>query len=646
MRRQGHPRQKRAKRRILSGVIALTAKGVGYVEHEGFPEDIEIATENLRTALHRDTVEVEIPPFRVRGRVQGRVVRVLSRAKSSFVGTLREEGGRWFLAPDDRKFYATIALPPRNAGDRGKKALAALARWEPGKDPEGTVVEVIGPAGEHETEMRAIVLERGFAVGFPPEVEREAGAIPRDIPEREVARRRDFRSVPTMTIDPEDAKDFDDALSVRALAGGGHEVGVHIADVSFFVRPGSAIDREAARRGTSIYLVDRTIPMLPEVLSNDLCSLKPEEDRLAFSAVFTVGPDGAIRERWFGETVIRSAKRFTYEEAEKVLRTGTGPLAAELSVLDGVARKLRDERMREGSIAFEQDEVKFRLDADGRPVGVYKKPRLSTNLLVEDWMLLANREVAAWVYRRSKGARDRSVAFVYRVHDAPDPEKIDELAVFLKAVGYELATHRGAVSSRDINRLFKEIEGKPEENLIKTATIRSMAKAVYSTKNIGHFGLAFRYYTHFTSPIRRYPDLMVHRVMKRHLDGTPISPREFAHYERLAVQSSEREIAAVAAERESVKMKQVEFLAGRVGEAFEGVIAGVAEWGLYVEEKETKAEGLVRIRTLGGDYFIHDEKNYRLVGEKTKRVYRLGDPVRMKLVAADPAAKTLEWELL
>ncbi len=648
--------------RLFTGIISVNARGVGYVPAEGFEQDIEISFENLNTALHGDIVEVKMlgkaPPRGTRpgtapkgARFAGRVLRVVERAKVEFVGTLEEERGAWFLKPDDRRMYVDILIrKPSEPLQNNTKALVALTHWtDPQKNPEGEIKEIIGQKGEHNVEMHAIILAHGFATAFPSEVLAEAHALEkqRTIPQAEIARRRDFRTVPTFTIDPADAKDFDDALSVRELENGRVEVGIHIADPSFYVRPGTAIEREARKRATSIYLVDRTIPMLPEILSNDICSLNADEDKLTFSAVFTLDSAARVESRWFGETVINSNKRFTYEEAQEVLDARQGPYAEELHILNELAFKLRDKRFKEGSIAFDQDEVKFKLDAAGRPIAVYKKERLDTNLLIEDFMLLANSEVAEFVYNHAKKKGVRERAFIYRIHDTPKEDRLAELEIFLKAIGYELRSgSKGPVSAKNINALFKEIEGKPEENLIKVATIRSMAKAIYSTKNIGHFGLAFKYYTHFTSPIRRYPDILVHRILRHHLGGTRIPDHELEQYERLAIHASEREVEATEAERESIKYKQIEYMKERIGQTFAGVISGVAEWGVYVEESETKAEGLVRLRDLKDDFYMLDKKNYRVVGEKKKKIFALGDSVKIKLVAADLETRTIDWALV
>jgi ribonuclease R len=496
--------------------------------------------------------------------------------------------------------------------------------------------------------MRSIVAGQGFDYHFPPEVERQAEEIEatkKEFFEREIARRRDFRGVTTFTIDPADAKDFDDAISIRELENGHIELGVHIADVSAYLTPGSPMDLEAQKRATSIYLVDRTIPMLPEALSNDLCSLVPHQDRLAMSAVFEMSMQGDVYDMWYGETVINSDRRFSYQEAQEILNAGRGEHFNALLTADTIARNLREARFRNGSIGFETDEIKFELDQTGKPIRAFRKTRLDTMLMIEDLMLLANREVATWIADRSKGKGAGNV-FVWRIHDTPKPDRITELALFLKVLGYELPHKNGIVSAKDINKLFEEIQDAPERDMIETSTIRSMAKAIYSTKNIGHFGLAFDYYTHFTSPIRRYPDVMVHRIVKSHLAGHPVGAQEAAWYGRMCAQSTEREIAAMEAERDSIKLKQAEYLTGHIGEEFDGVITGINDWGIFVEESGTMAEGLVRTNTLRDDYYELVEHGFRLKGQKKKRTFSLGDKVRVRLKGVDLERKTIDWELI
>ncbi|MDE2021619.1 MAG: VacB/RNase II family 3'-5' exoribonuclease, partial [Patescibacteria group bacterium] len=505
----------------------------------------------------------------------------------------------------------------------------------------------IGKAGAHETEMRALALGQGFSSDFPPGVVKDAEYLKehgRAILEKETVnpKRRDFRDAPTCTIDPFDAKDFDDALSVRTLADGSIEVGVHIADVSFFVQSGNALDKEARERATSVYLVDRTIPMLPEILSNDLCSLNPDQDRLAVSAVFTLDRDANVTSEWFGETVIHSDKRFTYENAQEVLDAGTGTMHDELFLLLDLSKKLRARRQAKGAVDFDTTEVKVKLDENGTPLAVVLKERKATNLLIEDFMLLANEAVATHLAKLTKNGGPH-FSSLYRIHDAPDADRIENLANLLRVMGYHLKIAGGKVTGAELNKLLDAVKGKPEEYLVKTATLRSMSKAVYATRNIGHFGLAFEYYTHFTSPIRRYPDLVIHRLVKAHAGGTSITAVEMQEFDALALHASEREVAAADAERDSVKMKQVEFLAGRIGEEFDAVISGVTERGLYVEEQTTRADGMIRIKDVGDDYFEYDEKHYRLVGRRTKKAYQLGDPIRIKLIAARVTEKELDF---
>lgn len=633
------------------GVIMVRGKNVGFVSLPDQEDDVFIPTDSLGFALDGDLVRIEITKRPADRQPEGRVLEVLEKSRDEIIGVVKKKNDAFYLLPDNRRLHIRPQLPNATKTHEGMKVAASITEWEkPASDPLADIIEVLGPAGDHETEMQAIMRSGGFAHDFPQKVQERAEELHGNSealfakalsdPER-----RDMRSIPTCTIDPSDAKDFDDALSVEKLDNGHVSVGIHIADVSFYVAEGDAIDLEARERGTSIYLVDRVIPMLPEVLSNDLCSLRPDEDRLAFSAVFEMDKDGTIHDQWFGQTVIHSDKRFSYEEAQTVLDTNEGPLLEELSTLMQIGRKLRKERYKNGAIAFEQREVEFELDEAGVPIRVYTKERTETMLMIEDFMLLANRRVAEYVHNLCKESGHRE-AFIYRTHDVPDPEKIEDLATFLHALGYEFKTHKGIVKAEDINKLLEKVEGSPEENLIKTATIRSMAKAVYTTKNIGHFGLAFKFYTHFTSPIRRYPDLMAHRMLRKHLDGSRVSGKELARYEKLSVQSSEREMSAVEAERNSIKYKQVEFMEDKVGEEFTAIITGVTGWGIYVEEKESKAEGMVRLSNMKSDFFEHDPKKYRVKGSKTGATYELGQEVRVKLTKADVEERQLDFALV
>ena len=640
---------------IYEGPITMTRKGFGFFPVEGQDEDLLIPPEWTGHALSGDIVKVapmgmyRDPSGRMPERASGKVTEIVSRARETFVGTLIEEDGLTLLAPDYKKMYVPIVILDRGDAPLGYKVLVRLGEWAADKDyPLGTIEEVIGKAGVHETEMRALALGQGFASDFPPGVVADAKELEENGRARiaaEVARgtRRDFRGVPTCTIDPFDAKDFDDALSVQKLPDGNIEVGVHIADVSFFVKPGTELDKEAIARATSVYLVDRTIPMLPEVLSNDLCSLKPNEDRLAVSAVFTLDQDANIVNEWFGETVIHSDRRYTYEDAQTTLDTGAGDMHEELSTLLALSLKIRARRQAKGAIEFDTAEVKIELDETGKPIAVHLKERKATNLLIEDFMLLANEAVAKHLSKLSHNGGPHFQS-LYRVHDEPDTDRIENLAHLLRVMGYHLQTSgAGKVSGAELNKLLEAVKGKPEEYLIKTATLRSMSKAVYTTRNIGHFGLAFEYYTHFTSPIRRYPDLVIHRLVKAHAGGDPITPSEMQAFDKLAIHASERDVAAADAERDSIKMKQVEFLADRVGEIFDAVVSGVTERGLYVELNETHADGMIRIKDVGDDYFEYDEKHYRIVGKRTNKVYQLGDPIKVKLMAARIAEKELDF---
>jgi len=649
----------------FEGPITIIKTGKGFFSIDPEQDDLFVPGENLGGAFPGDTVKVTIDgedtdPRTGKKKRIGKVVEVVRRSRETFVGTLAQGGpdfgeasiGHVMLIPDWKKMYVPFVVK----GDSlplGQKVLIRYQGWSATQPyPWGTLEEIIGPAGVHETEMRAIALGGGFHSNFPPGVVAEAQKLEEtghaelsEVAEAEIkaGTRRDFRDVTTFTIDPADAKDFDDALSVRTLPNGNTEIGVHIADVSHFVVPGTPFDDEARNRATSVYLVDRTIPMLPEVLSTDLCSLNPNEDRLAVSAIFELDKNAGIVSKSFGPTVIHSDKRFAYEEAQEVLDKNEGPMLEELLTLRTLAWQIRERRVKNGAIAFDTPEVKIKLDETGKPIAVMLKERKDTNLLIEDFMLLANVAVAEFLTEQMKKAH-LTGSTIYRVHDKPDGDRIETLGQFLKVLGYHLDTGPGGqVKGAAINDLLKQVEGKPEEYLIKVATLRSMSKAVYSTKNAGHFGLAFEFYTHFTSPIRRYPDLLIHRLVKHYTVNAPFGKEAIAELDGLATHSSEREVSATEAERDSIKMKQVEFLSERIGEEFDAVISGVSDRGLYVELKETRAEGMIRIRDVGDDFFTYDEKRYRIVGERTKKEYALGDPIKVKLIAARIAEKELDF---
>ena len=637
--------------KTLEGPIAINTKGVGFFdigEKRGASKvSIEIQPKNVNRAFNGDIVLISLLGKKIKNRPQGKVEKIIKRAKDEFVGTIDKHDGKIYVIPDDRRMYVDIFLPKEKSVQKNIKVLVKVINWS---IMQGKMIKVIGQKGENNAEMESIVLEKGFRIEFPNAVELEAERIHKSYKAsfaEEIKKRRDMLGTTTFTIDPFDAKDFDDAISFKDLGDNKYEIGIHIADVSHFVTPGTELDREAEKRGLSVYLVDRTIPMLPEILSNDLCSLNPDEDKLTFSAIFTMTGDGKVLDEWFGRTVIHSNKRFAYEEAQEVIDGKlSGPYQTELRKLREIAQKLEKAKYHGGAINFETEEVKFVLDSKGKPIRVYKKSRLETHKLVEEFMLLANRSVAKFVFMSQNKGFLKGKQSVYRIHAKPDPDRIQDLATFLKALGFDLRNKEGLVTSKDINTLLKEVEGTPNEELIKTAAIRSMAKAAYSTKNIGHFGLAFSYYTHFTSPIRRYPDLLVHRFLERELSGGKIEQNEFEKFERICLASSELEKKASDAERASIKYKQVEYMQEHIGEEFTGTITGVVEWGIYIEEKETKCEGMIKIRDLGDDYFTLDEKNYTVVGQKTGKKFRLGDTVKFKVVGADLDKRALDYSLV
>jgi ribonuclease R len=629
------------------GIISITRKGVGFIDF-GDRESLVVRIGDTDTALSGDLVRFQKAGSE-RGRPAAKVVEIIERGQTTYVGRIVQEEGDWLFYADHKRTKVPFLIT-KGEQKENVKAVLEFAGWNTEKSlPEGEITEVLGAVGDHEVEMRALLLRGGFEADFPVQVENEAKELEekgQELLKAGIEGRRDMRGIPTFTIDPVDAKDFDDAISVQTLENGNYEIGIHIADVSYFVKPGMAIDDEGRKRATSVYLVDRTIPMLPHVLSENLCSLRPEEDRLAMSAIFILDKEGVIQDEWYGETAIYSDKRFSYEEAQGVLDAQDGILLEELNILNTLAKKLRARRTKRGAISFDRDEVKIEVDDNGVPVRVYLKERQDTNLLVEDFMLLANEKVSEHMTEVGKTSKTPR-PFPYRIHDSPNDEKIKILADFVKVLGYEIPTEKdGGITGKDLNKLFADIEGTDEEYLIKTNAVRSMSKATYSTKNIGHFGLAFDFYSHFTSPIRRYPDLIAHRLIKAHINNRALPQAEVASIDEDLLRSVEREISASEAERDSIKLKQVEFMQQFVGKEFEAVITGAMERGIFVEEQDTRSEGLVSIRSMGDDFYSYDEAKYRLVGQNKGKVYQIGDTVRVRLVKANPIDRLLDFVLV
>jgi ribonuclease R len=647
--------RKRAKEPASRNVIApvtITRRGMGIVRPEGWTEEIQIGPRALRTALPGDVVEV-IPFARSRKHkpgepIEGEVLRVVSRTITRITGRMDVRRDFAFVVPDDRRMPRDIFLSPAEArkAKPGDKVVVELLPWEDaGMLPEGTVLEVLGPSGDARVEVLSVARSFGLPAGFPHAVEVEAASLPGNIPAGELAARMDLRAVTTFTIDPEDARDFDDALSCEVMPDGRYRLGVHIADVSHYVREGTELDREAYARGTSVYLVNEVIPMLPEKLSNDLCSLRPREDRLTYSVLMEITPDGKVDNVRFARTAIHSKRRFSYEEAQQILTTGAGEYNEELRRLHALARNLYKRRRKNGSLDFDTSEVKFTFDRQGLPDGIIKKVRLDAHRLVEECMLLANKCVAQHVGKMKTGGDPHP--FLYRVHDLPDPGKLRDLGSFVKQFGFALDVKEG-VSSRQLQKLLDSVKGTEVEEVITEVALRSMAKAVYAEKNIGHYGLAFRDYTHFTSPIRRYPDLVVHRLLDEYSRAAAPAriDRMRARMPGIARQSSDRERLAVEAERASVKVMQIEYMKRHIGDEFEGVIAGVTDFGLFVELPDLLIQGLIRVRDLADDYYLFDQKQYALRGRSRGQVYRLGDRVRIRVLAVDPETRELDLELL
>ncbi len=635
---------KMEKGRYVTGTIDMTATGNAYLLSPEMDSDVFISRGNLNKAFDGDQVKVELTKIRGK-KPEGKVREIIQRHQREIVGTVQMGKGFAFVVPDHRKVPIDIFVPPAKLGKakEGDRVIVRIVEWnENMKNPQGEIVENLGHLGENDAEMKSILVESGFPLQFSQAVMKEADRIGMDIPKEEIARRRDFREITTFTIDPDDAKDFDDALSIRQLENGHYEVGVHIADVSHYIRPGSALEKEAVRRSTSVYMVDRVLPMLPEKLSNMVCSLRPNEEKLCYAAVFELDDQARIHKRWFGRTVIRSDRRFTYDEVQQIIDGKDGDFKKEILTLNTLSQVLRKEKFKNGAIAFETVEFKFILDIDGVPLDVIPKERKEAHMLIEDFMLLANREVARYVGKPRANKKVRP--FVYRVHDQPNPEKLADFARTAKTFGYDFKYDTPRVAAESLNKLMKAIKGKPEQDILEKLAIRSMAKAIYTTKNIGHYGLGFEYYTHFTSPIRRYPDIMVHRLLDDELHKRKASDQD--ELEAKCRHSSWMEVKAVEAERESVKYKQVQFMMNKVGEEFDGIISGVVAFGLFIELLDSRAEGLVDIDSLRHDFFVYNESNHALIGSETGIMYRLGDKVRVKVVKADLERRRLDFELV
>ncbi len=632
---------------IRTGIVDMTRTGAAYIVSESKEDDVFVPVKAMNTAMHGDRVEIRVWTPRGRNRPEGEVIRIVERATEHFLGTLNCYP-KYGIVSVEGKMPLDIMVDLKDLKDanEGDKVVVKITKWTTGRfqQPVGVITSVLGAAGSHDIEMKAILINNGFNIEFPEEVLAESESLSEEIPAEEIARRRDMRGITTFTIDPDDAKDFDDALSIRYLENGECEVGVHIADVSHYVLPGTALDKEAYLRSTSVYLVDRVLPMLPEKLSNGLCSLRPNEDKLTFSAVFVFDQQDKVKERWFGKTVIHSDRRFAYEEAQEVLDGGEGDFAEELKHLNRIAKRLRARRFKKGAINFESDEVKFRLDENGAPISMYVKERKEAHLLIEDFMLLANREVATYIAKKASGQAE--IPYVYRIHDEPNMEKVEDLARFALELGFQMKINTPKEIANSYNRLAEAALVDPALKMLEPLAIRTMAKAAYSSDNIGHYGLAFDYYTHFTSPIRRYSDVLSHRLLEPNLKPDVFFRTNKEKLEEQCKHISKQERCAMEAERESVKYKQVEFMDKHIGEVFEGFVSGIGERGLYIELKESRAEGMVNFDTMPEPFEFAGGSRLRVHGAHTGKVIRMGDVVQVRVVSANLAKRQIDMQLV